>query len=167
MHRDPARGGGPSRYPGPTSPPLGPPDRTGPFLLSLLTAAALVLAAAGCGGGSGGSAANSPATTSGASAAGSGKGTTLHIKADASGALRFDKSTLTAKAGKVTIVMGNPSPLSHDIAIQGNGVDVTGATVTQGGTSTVTADLKPGTYTFLCTVDRHAAAGMKGTLTVR
>jgi uncharacterized cupredoxin-like copper-binding protein len=31
----------------------------------------------------------------------------------------------------------------------------------------VSADLKPGTYTFLCTVDGHAAAGMKGTLTVQ
>lgn len=97
----------------------------------------------------------------------SGPATTLHLNADASGALRFDKSTLSASAGKVTIVMGNPSPLSHDIAIQGNGVDVKGAIVAKGGTSTVSADLKPGTYTFLCTFDGHAAAGMKGTLTVR
>ena len=32
--------------------------------------------------------------------------------------------------------------------------------------ATVSTDLKPGTYTFLCTVDGHADAGMKGTLTV-
>jgi plastocyanin len=89
------------------------------------------------------------------------------LQADASGALRFDKNTLSAPAGKVTIVMGNPSPLSHNIAIQGNGVDVKGAVVSKGGTSTVNADLKPGTYTFRCTVDGHAAAGMKGTLTVQ
>jgi len=77
-----------------------------------------------------------------------------------------DAHPLTAPAGKVTIVMANPSPLQHDVAIQGNGVDVAGAVVSKGGTSTVSADLKPGTYTFLCTVDGHAAAGMKGTLTV-
>jgi plastocyanin len=93
--------------------------------------------------------------------------TTLNVQADASGALRVDKNRLSAAAGKVTIDMGNPSPLSHVIAIQGNGVDVKGAVVSKGGTSTVSADLKPGTYTFLCTVDGHAAAGMKGTLTVR
>ena len=34
---------------------------------------------------------------------------TLKIAADPSGALKFDKSSLTAKAGKVTIVMDNPS----------------------------------------------------------
>jgi uncharacterized cupredoxin-like copper-binding protein len=38
----------------------------------------------------------------------------------------------------------------------------------QGGkTSTVTADLKAGTYKFYCSVDGHRAAGMEGTLTVR
>jgi plastocyanin len=155
---------------GPLRLPLGPSGRTGRLLPLFMTAAALTLAAAGCGGGTGGSAstqADGTGSTSGATgAAASGKGTTLDIAADASGALKFDKSSLTAKAGKVNIVMANPSPLSHDIAIQGNGVDVKGKVVSQGGTSTVSADLKPGTYTFLCTVDGHAAAGMKGTLTV-
>jgi len=31
----------------------------------------------------------------------------------------------------------------------------------------VTANLAPGTYTFLCTVPGHAQAGMEGTLTVK
>jgi plastocyanin len=90
----------------------------------------------------------------------------LHIEADPSGALRFNKTTLSASAGKLTIVMANPSPLQHDVAIQGNGVDIAGNVVSNGGTSTVSANLKPGAYTFLCTVDGHADAGMKGTLTV-
>jgi len=45
-------------------------------------------------------------------------------------------------------------------------VDKSGQTVQPGGASTVTADLKPGTYTFYCPVPGHEAAGMKGTLTV-
>ena len=90
----------------------------------------------------------------------------LSLQADQS-QLKFDKSTLSAKPGKVTIVMQNPSALPHDVAIEGNGVDVTGKTVNQGGTSTATANLKAGTYTFYCSVDNHRQAGMEGTLTVK
>src|SRR5206468_3202518 len=82
-------------------------------------------------------------------------------------ALAFNKKTLTAKAGQVTIVMSNPSPTPHNIAIQGGGVAKTGEIVSQGGTSQVTATLKPGKYTFYCSVPGHRDAGMQGTLTVR
>ena len=127
-------------------------------------AGALTLATAGCGGGggggstSGGSAAPSPAT---------GASTKLNIKADPGGLLRFDKKTLQAKAGKVTITMANPSQLSHSVAIEGNGVDAEGQVVGPSGTSTASATLKPGTYTFYCTVPGHRQAGMQGTLTVK
>jgi uncharacterized cupredoxin-like copper-binding protein len=62
--------------------------------------------------------------------------------------------------------MKNPSSsgMPHGIAIQGHG---SGQVVQPGGTSTVTATLSAGTYTFLCPVPGHAAAGMTGTLTVR
>jgi plastocyanin len=63
--------------------------------------------------------------------------------------------------------MTNPSSVPHDVAITGNGVSAIGLIVTGGGKSTVTADLKPGTYTFYCSVDAHRAAGMQGTLTVK
>ena len=36
-----------------------------------------------------------------------------------------------------------------------------------GGTSTIKVDLRPGEYTFFCTVDAHRAGGMEGTLTVK
>ncbi len=91
--------------------------------------------------------------------------TVLHISASASG-LKYSTTKLKAPAGKVSIVMKNLSPLMHDIAIKGNGVNVKGKIVGKGATSTVTATLKKGSYTFYCSVDGHAAAGMKGTLTI-
>src|SRR5262245_23801312 len=76
--------------------------------------------------------------------------------------LKFNKKTLTAKAGKVTIVMANPSTFPHAIAVKGKGKNVKGKTVGQGKTSRVTLTLKKGTYTFYCPVPGHEAAGMKG-----
>lgn len=90
----------------------------------------------------------------------------LQLTADPSGALAFDATELTADAGAVTITMANPSPIPHNVAIKGGGVDVKGPVVLKDGTSTVTADLKSGTYTFYCSVPGHEAAGMKGTLVV-
>jgi plastocyanin len=92
--------------------------------------------------------------------------TTLKISALASG-LRYSTTHLSARAGRVTIVMVNHSPIAHDVAIKGHGILVKGKVVPKGGTSRVSATLKKGIYTFLCTVDAHAQAGMKGTLTVR
>ena len=125
------------------------------------------LAITGCGGGSGSKATptSSPKATPTSSAKSSARAV-LSLQADPS-QLKFDKSTLSAKPGKVTIVMKNPSPLPHDVAIEGNGVDVKGEVVNQGGTSTAAATLKAGTYTFYCSVDAHRQAGMEGTLTVK
>ncbi len=80
--------------------------------------------------------------------------------------LAFNHKTLTAKHGKVTLVMANPSSTKHAIAVEGHGVDKDGKTVGKGKTSTVTVTLKKGTYTFYCPVDGHRAAGMKGKLIV-
>jgi plastocyanin len=135
-----------------------------------LLAVTAVLALAGCGGSnekstssSSSNATSTPTATKAASSGGGGE--TLKLAADKS-ALKFDKSSLTAKAGKVTLDMANPSQIPHAIAIKGNGVDVDGKTIGNGETSTASADLKPGTYTFYCPVPGHEAAGMKGTLTV-
>lgn len=81
--------------------------------------------------------------------------------------LAFDKKTLTARAGKVTLALTNSSPIPHNIAIKGNGVNAKGPVISGGQRSVVAATLKPGTYTFYCSVPGHAAAGMRGTLTVK
>jgi plastocyanin len=91
----------------------------------------------------------------------------LNIPADPTGALAFLYTKANATAGQVTLVMPNKSPITHDISIQGNGVNQRGPQVGNGGTSKVTANLKPGTYTFYCSVPGHEAGGMKGTLTVK
>jgi plastocyanin len=91
----------------------------------------------------------------------------VEINADPSGQLKFTAPSATATAGKVTLRMENKSSVMHDIAITGGGVSVIGPIVTNGGVSTVTAPLKPGTYTFYCSVDDHRQAGMQGKLTVK
>lgn len=94
------------------------------------------------------------------------KATQVPLAADPGGQLAYDTRTLTAKAGKVSIVMSNASPVEHDVAIA-EGSKVLGQTPTfVGGSKTVTLNLKPGTYTFYCTVPGHRQAGMEGKLTV-
>jgi plastocyanin len=91
----------------------------------------------------------------------------IQIDADPSGQLKFLASSASGTAGKVTLRMNNKSSVPHDIAIRGDGVSAVGKIVSGGGTSSVSENLKPGTYTFYCSVDGHEAAGMKGTLTVK
>ena len=94
------------------------------------------------------------------------KATKVSLAADPGGQLAFDTKTLTAKAGTVSIVMTNSSPVEHDVAIA-EGSKVLGQTPTfVGGSKTLTLNLKPGTYTFYCTVPGHRQAGMEGKLTV-
>jgi plastocyanin len=140
--------------------------------------ASLVLIAAGCGGddndnGGGGSSDSSGAEgngadTGGASSGGGGGGggaTKLKLTADPGGALKFDKTELTTKPGKVTITMDNPSDVPHAVEIEGKGVEEETKTLTN-GTADVTVDVKAGKYEFYCPVDGHREAGMEGTLTV-
>lgn len=92
--------------------------------------------------------------------------TTLKLAADPT-QIAFDTTSLTSKPGKVTIDFTNPSALEHDVAIEQDGKQIAiSERITEGKTS-VTANLAPGTYTYLCTVPGHAEAGMEGTLTIK
>jgi uncharacterized cupredoxin-like copper-binding protein len=101
-----------------------------------------------------------------ASSGGGGAGATLKLTADPSGAFKFDKTTLKSGPGKTKIVLDNPSTVPHAIEVEGQGVEEEGDTVTKGGVSQVTVDLKAGKYEYYCPVDGHKDAGMEGTLTV-
>jgi plastocyanin len=116
------------------------------------------------------STAKSPTATTGtpapASSPAASATTTLKLAANPAGQLAYDTKQLSAKAGTVTIEMTNMSPIEHDVAIS-EGSKIVGQTpVFAGGSKSVTVKLKPGTYTFFCTVPGHRQAGMEGTLTV-
>ncbi|HWI96542.1 MAG TPA: plastocyanin/azurin family copper-binding protein [Solirubrobacterales bacterium] len=95
-----------------------------------------------------------------------GPGGTLQLAASES-ALAFDKTSLTSKPGKVTIDFDNPAALEHNVAIEQNGKEIAISETLAEGKTSVSADLAPGTYTYLCTIPGHAEAGMEGTLVVK
>lgn len=97
----------------------------------------------------------------------SGKGASaLKLAANPSGLLAYNTKELSAKAGTVTITMTNMSSLEHNVTVA-EGSKVLGATPTFiGGSKTLTLKLKPGKYTFYCSVPGHRQAGMEGTLNV-
>ncbi|HWI95535.1 MAG TPA: plastocyanin/azurin family copper-binding protein [Solirubrobacterales bacterium] len=102
------------------------------------------------------------------SSAGGGPGSTLEFEADPSGELAYTSTSETAKAGKVTVAFKNPQSLTHDVAIEDSSGKEVGATeLIADGSDTTSVDLKPGTYTYFCTVPGHREAGMEGTLTVK
>lgn len=98
------------------------------------------------------------------------QGGRLQIDANPDGQLAYQVSSASAPAGALQIDSRNASGTPHDIALQEgtNGrVLGTGKVVSNGGVSSVSVSLRPGRYTFYCTVPGHRQAGMQGTLTVR
>lgn len=145
-----------------------------PMLVLVAILATLALTAVGCGGDDSDDSGSSGSDSSGAAGSGAdsseapsggGGATKLKLIADPDGALKFDKTSLSAKPGKVTITMDNQSSTPHAVEVEGKGVEEETKTVT-GGSADVTVDLKAGNYEFYCPVDGHRQAGMEGTLTV-
>ena len=132
--------------------------------LLMLGALVLTFGLAACGDDdeSGGGAASTQESTPAA------EPTALELTAGEDGGLSFDPADLTAKAGEVTITMANPdgNQMPHNVALEGAGVEEAGEVVEAGGSSTVTATLEAGEYTFFCAVGEHRQNGMEGTLTV-
>lgn len=111
-----------------------------------------------------------PANTSSSSESqsSSGAGSALSLSANSEGQLSYSTTSLSAKAGKVSIDFSNSAPLSHNVTVESSSGSVVGATPTfQGGSKTLSLNLKPGTYKFFCSVPGHRQAGMEGTLVVK
>jgi hypothetical protein len=69
--------------------------------------------------------------------------------------------------GPMTLQIVNSGKEDHNFAIEGNGVSQKlAADLPRGDTTTLTLDLKPGTYRVWCPVDGHRGKGMERTLVV-
>ncbi len=76
----------------------------------------------------------------------------------------FKLSETTVPRGTVVFDVRNDGKLPHDFRIRGQGTTVFGP----GERETLTVRFpEPGTFTFVCTVEGHAGAGMVGKLIVR
>ena len=133
------------------------------WLIALVLAAG-VLTAAGCGGDDDDSGGGGSSGGTGTEESSGGGGGALTVTADPGGAISWDKSELSAKAGNVTIKLVNQSDIPHAIEVEGNGVEEETDTVT-GKDAELTVDLKPGKYKYYCPVGNHRET-MNGTLTV-
>jgi plastocyanin len=143
----------------------------------LLILAALALAACGGGGSStpeettgGGAAAESEggaAEEVGAEAeGGTATASTIKIEASPSG-LAYKEQKVTAKAGEDTIDFTNPASIAHNVTIEDSAGKTIGETKTlANGSTSTTVNLKPGTYTYFCSIPGHREAGMEGALVV-
>ncbi len=143
-------------------------------ITAILVIAAVSMAVATSGGSTSKAAASTQTSTAGESAStpapasspASAAKSSLKLATNAEGQLSYDTKQLSAKAGTVAIALANSSPVEHNLTIA-EGTKVLGATPTfTGGSKAVTLKLKPGKYTFYCSVPGHRQAGMEGTLTV-
>jgi uncharacterized cupredoxin-like copper-binding protein len=83
------------------------------------------------------------------------------VKVSALDTLRFTLSKKSAPHGKVTFIVTNKGSIKHDFSIAGKKTIQLG----HNKSATLVVTLKKGKYPYKCTVDGHAAAGMKGTFT--
>jgi plastocyanin len=95
-----------------------------------------------------------------------GAATSLDVTSPEDGGLSFDPNGLEAPPGTVTIAYDNPSPVAHNINIEGDGGVLAGSEDVTGGAVEVTAQLQPGEYVFFCSIPGHREGGMEGDLLV-
>jgi plastocyanin len=132
---------------------------------TLAAAAALALAASGCGGG-GATDVEPPSAHAHAPADGAHSDVATGAREVHVGTvgLRFDPEEITVSAGEDVAIVLTSGGGVHDFVVEGADVHVAAA-----GGQTSVGGLRideAGTYTFYCSVGRHRAAGMQGTLVV-
>jgi uncharacterized cupredoxin-like copper-binding protein len=76
---------------------------------------------------------------------------------------KFVLSKKTVPHGTVTFVVKNRGNVAHDFKIHGKKTPL----IAPGASKTLKVVFAKGKYPYLCTVPGHAAAGMKGVLTVK
>jgi uncharacterized cupredoxin-like copper-binding protein len=88
--------------------------------------------------------------------------TATTVKVTAKDTLRFVLSRKSAPHGKVIFKVTNKGRIKHDFKIAGKKSKM----IAPKKTGTLIVTLKKGKLAYICTVPGHAAAGMKGKLTV-
>lgn len=94
----------------------------------------------------------------------------VEVVADPSGGLRWTQPEYTATAGAISFVVNNPSPVVHQIGIEGADGQVNYQSPNFNGRTTNTytiMDLPPGEYQVVCNVPGHSEGGMVSKLIVR
>jgi mono/diheme cytochrome c family protein len=94
------------------------------------------------------------------------EGGKLSIPVGAAG-LTYKFAAAEAPPGALEIDSLNDQTTDHNIAIDGGGVNEEGQVVSKGGVSKVSVNLKPGEYSFFCSVPGHREGGMEGKLTIK
>jgi plastocyanin len=75
--------------------------------------------------------------------------------------------TVAGTSGDVTINLTNDGGVTHNLEIEGNGVEEVSDDIEPGQSTTLKVGLNPGTYEIYCAIDDHKGLGMEGTLTVQ
>jgi plastocyanin len=130
--------------------------RRGVAVVAFALLAAMLFVACG-GGGSGDSGPKAYVEPKGASTE------TISIEA---GNFYFKPNTITTTPGIATIELTAQNGI-HDLVFDGAYPGFTLEADGGGGKQSQKIDLKPGKYTFYCSITGHRAAGMVGTLTVK
>jgi plastocyanin len=124
-------------------------------VLALVVLAGVLFAACGGGGdGGGGSAYQEP------------KGPATETFDIEAGNFYFKPDTITAKPGIAEIKLTAKTGI-HDFVFDGAYSGFMLEADSGGASESKKIDLKPGKYTFYCSITGHRAAGMEGTLTVK
>ena len=78
--------------------------------------------------------------------------------------MRFTPSTLRVEAGRHTFAVHNSGQLTHTFSLNALGREVT---IHPGKTRSLSIELQPGTYRYVCRILDHEGLGMHGVLRVR
>ncbi|MBF6271031.1 hypothetical protein [Nocardia farcinica] len=125
---------------------------------TLAALSALTLAACSSGGGDPGAARESGLTSTSANS------TQIAVNENE---FSINISNPPSTAGAYTFVVENSGSVSHDLVIEGPGVESRRTPrIEKGGSGELAVDLEPGTYTLWCSVGNHRELGMSTEITV-
>jgi plastocyanin len=136
--------------------------------VATLGAAALALfTIAGCGGDDDDeTVATTPPTTTGATGATGAQGQAQEVDISETD-FELDPSDPTVKAGTVTFNVTNDGDTTHNLEVEGDGVEEElEQDLAVGESGELTVDLEPGTYEMYCPIANHRDLGMEGEVTV-